>query len=128
MLDSKRAAAPQEDWLRKPISALIVWCVPIALGVLASRLFSSSRLVAVVWVIGFVWMGIGCYLNARRCHRLHCYISAPIFLLGAVVLGLEGVGLLTFGVHAIGNTISVTLTLVVFSFVPEAIWGRYKSP
>lgn len=32
---------------------------------------------AYVWAAAFAWMGVGCSLNPRRCHRLHCYISAP---------------------------------------------------
>jgi len=33
-----------------------------------------------------------CVLNARRCHRLHCYISGPVFLLGAVAPLVDGSG------------------------------------
>lgn len=125
MLDGNPAGTPQNDWARKPIAALIWWCVPIALGGAASLLISSSRIVAAVWAVVFAWMGIGCLLNARRCHRLHCYISGPVLLLGAVVVGLLGAGAITLGFHAIDNTISITLVIALFSFVPEVIWGRY---
>ena len=79
---------------------------------------------AIICVILFVWMGTGCILNARRCHRLHCYISGPTFLLGAVALGLLAAGLLGFGPHALDNIVVVTLVIALLSFVPE-IWKKY---
>jgi hypothetical protein len=70
-------------------------------------------------------MGIGCGLNARRCHRLHCYLSAPILLLGAIAAGLIGFDVVMLGPHALNNAISLTLVLALLSFVPEMIWGKY---
>ena len=87
-------------------------------------LVSSSRVVAAVWVVAFAWMGIGCVLNARRCHRMHCYFSGPILLLGAVAGGLLATGVVSLGALAINNTISITLVLALLSFVPEATWGQ----
>ena len=101
-------------------------CVPIALGASTGLLISSPRIVAAVWAVAFAWMGIGCLLNARRCHRLHCYISAPILLLGAVAVGLLGLGAINLGPHGLNNMISITLVLALFSFVPEVFWGRYR--
>jgi hypothetical protein len=126
MLDGKTAGTPQKDWTRKPIAALTLWCVPIALGASISLVISSPRIVAAVWAVAFAWMGIGCLLNARRCHRLHCYISGPILLLGAAAMGLLGLDAITLGPHGLNNTISITLVLALLSFVPEAIWGRYR--
>ena len=98
MLDSKAPAPPQKDWARKPVAALIWWYVPTALGVLAGLLISSSRVVAAVWVVAFAWMGVGCILNARRCHRLHCYFSGPVLLLAAVTVGLLASGVMNLAV------------------------------
>ncbi|MGH8089890.1 MAG: hypothetical protein ACREO6_00365 [Rudaea sp.] len=74
----------------------------------------------------FIWMGVGCLLNARRCHRLHCYFSGPILLLGAIVAGLLGFGVIAPGPHAFNNAVSITLLLALLSFVPEALWSKYK--
>jgi hypothetical protein len=126
MLEGKSSGTPQNDWARRPIAALIWWYVPTTVGVSTSLLVSSSRVVAAVWVVAFAWMGIGCVLNARRCHRLHCYFSGPILLLGAVAVGLLASGVMSLGSHAINNTISITLVLALISFLPEAIWGRYR--
>jgi hypothetical protein len=125
MLDPKGSGTPQKDWARKPIAASLLWCVPIALGAAAGLLLSSSRIVAAVWVVALSWMGIGCLLNARRCHRLHCFISGPVLLLGAVAAGLLAAGGINLGPHALNNTISITLVLALLSFVPEMIWGKY---
>ena len=77
-----------------------------------------------LWAILFVWMGTGCILNARRCHRLHCYISGPAFLLGAAVLGLLAVGLVVLEAHALNNIVGITLLAALLSFIPE-IWKKY---
>ena len=114
----------QRDWTRRPGVALTWWCAPIIMGVSVDFLSSSPRIVAVVWAGAFVWMGIGCLLNAHRCHRLHCYFSGPVLLLGAVVVSLLGFGVLTLGPHALNNTVSGTLLLALLSFVPEVIWGK----
>jgi hypothetical protein len=70
-------------------------------------------------------MGTGCILNARRCHRLHCNISGPAFLLGAISAGMLSSGASVLGSHALYYTISVTLAAGLLSFVPEVIWRKY---
>ena len=57
---------------------------PLGIGFAAHLFGLPTRGLALIWVALFVWMGTGCILNARRCHRPHCYISGPVFLLGAV--------------------------------------------
>jgi hypothetical protein len=56
---------------------------------------------------------------------LHCYISGPVFLIGAVVVGLLAAGLTFLGPHALNNVVSITFVLVILSFVPEFIGNRY---
>jgi hypothetical protein len=128
MLSNGQAVrAPQRDWSRQPASVLAWWGIPIALGASADFLTSSARVVALLWAAVFVWMGIGCLLNARRCHRLHCYFSGPVLLLGAVVVGLLGFGAVTLGPHGLSNAINGTVVLALLSFVPEWVWGKYAS-
>jgi hypothetical protein len=72
-----------------------------------------------------MWMGTGCILNARRCHRLHCYISGPTFFLGAAALALSVAGVAFKGPHSLNNIVGITLTVASLSFVPEMIWRKY---
>jgi hypothetical protein len=111
-----------DDWVRQPRAAFLWWCLPLAAGFSLGPLGVPVRLAAAVWAILFVWMGSGCLLNALRCHRLHCYISGPIFLLGAAATALFAMGLLR--VH-LSNVVSAVLLLVLASFLPEIIWTRY---
>jgi hypothetical protein len=113
------------DWTRQPGGALVWWCIPLGVAAAASLVLSSLQIVAVVWTVAFAWMGIGCLLNARRCHRLHCYFSGPVLLLGSLSVGCIGLGVLTFGPHGLNNAVSLTLVLALLSFVPEMIWGKY---
>ena len=111
----------RNDWVTRPGAGFFWWCLPLGVGFAANFLALPVRSTAIIWVILFVWMGTGCILNARRCHRLHCYISGPTFLLGAVTLGLLAAGLLGFGPHALNNIVGATLIVALLSFVPE-IW------
>jgi hypothetical protein len=114
----------RSDWVTRPGAGFFWWCLPLGLGFAANFLALPVRGTAIIWVILFVWMGTGCILNARRCHRLHCYISGPTFLLGALVLGFLAAGVLAFGPRALNNIVGVTLVIALLSFVPE-IWKKY---
>lgn len=115
----------RNDWVRRPGMGFVWWCLPLGLGVAANFFTSSARSTATVWVMMFVWMGTGCILNARRCHRLHCYISGPAFFLGAVALALFAMGVAPLGEHSLNNIVGITLGAVLLSFVPEIIWRKY---
>ena len=119
------APEPPNDWARQLPASVFWWCAPIAAGVAVSFAGLSPRTTGVVWAIAFIWMGAGCLLNAMRCHRLHCYISGPVFLLGAVVVALLAAGLVDLGPHGLNNAVSATLVLVLLSFAPEFFWKRY---
>jgi hypothetical protein len=114
----------RNDWVTRPGAGFFWWCFPLGVGFAANFLQLSASASALIWAILFVWMGTGCILNARRCHRLHCYISGPSFLLGAAALGLFAAGMLTFGPHSTNNIIGVTLVVALLSFMPE-VWKRY---
>lgn len=115
-----------KDLFAKPISAFIWWGLPIIVGIAASLFGSPLAIIELIWMFLFVWMGAGCVLNALSCHRLHCYISGPVFLLGALVCALFATGLIALGPHALNNVVSITLVLALLSFVPEVIWRKYS--
>jgi hypothetical protein len=113
------------DWVRRPGMGFVWWCLPLGAGVAANFFAISGRATALVWMLSFIWMGTGCILNARRCHRLHCYLSGPAFFLGAATLALLAAGVALLGLHSLNNIVGITLTLAVLSFVPEIIWRKY---
>ena len=115
----------QADWVQQPVSALLWWCLPLTLAFAINLFALPQPVTALVWALAFAWMGMGCLLNARRCHRLHCYISGPAFFLGAIVIGLLGSGVLALGQHAINNAVGFTLAAALLSFVPEIVWRKY---
>ena len=110
------------DWVMRPGAGFFWWCLPLGVGFAANFLQLLARTSAIIWAFLFVWMGTGCILNARRCHRLHCYISGPAFFVGAAALGLFAAGMLTF--VSTNNIIGMTLAVALLSFVPE-IWKKY---
>jgi hypothetical protein len=114
----------RNDWVTRPGAGVFWWCLPLCIGCASNSFALPARDLALIWMVSFVWMGTGCVLNARRCHRLHCYISGPVFLLGAAALGLFAAGLLAFGPHSLNNIVGVTLLAALLSFVPE-IWKKY---
>jgi hypothetical protein len=123
-----RAMSAAADWARSPISVAIWWVVPIVAGNLADHLPLSRPVTALVWVVALAWMGLGCILNARRCHRRHCYFSGPVLLAGAVAVALVGWDVVPLGPNGLSLTLWTTLGLALLSFLPELIWGRYARP
>jgi hypothetical protein len=119
------ASAAQKDWARKPLTILLWWGLPIAIGVSASLLRLPFRAGAGVCAVAFAWMATGCLLNARRCHRVHCYISGPVLLLGAATAGLVAIGVVDLGPRAFSNAVSAILVMALLSFGPELVWKRY---
>jgi hypothetical protein len=113
------------DWVRRPGTGFVWWCLPLGVGIAANFFASSPHVAALVWVASFVWMGTGCLLNARHCHRLHCYISGPAFFLGAVALALFATGVALLGPHSLNNIVGITIIVALLSFLPEMIWRKY---
>lgn len=120
---TKRSAAL--DWVRSPVRLAIWWVIPIVVGNLADHLPLSRPVTSLIWAAALAWMGLGCVLNARRCHRRHCYFSGPILLTGAVVIVLVGWDVVSLGSNGLSLTIWTTFGLVLLSFLPEVVWGKY---
>lgn len=119
---------PNSDALRRPAQAIFWWGLPLVLGWSADILKPPSPFHSLIWSAALAWMGLGCALNARRCHRLHCYIAAPILFAGAAGVALVGLGLTPLGPETLGYVINGTLGLALLSFAAEAVFGKYAHP
>jgi hypothetical protein len=117
--------AVRNDWARQPLSVCLWWGLPVAIGASASLLHLPFRADAGLCAVLFLWMAMGCLLNAMRCHRLHCYISGPVLLAGAVFAALAARGLIDMSPRVFGNAVGATLVLALLSFLPEILWKRY---
>jgi hypothetical protein len=96
------------------------------LGLSSDFLGLSQAQAAFLWAGSLAWMGTGCVLNALRCARLHCFISGPALWLGAIASGLVGLGIIS-GRQMLADVVDVTFLLVVLSYVPEWIRGKYAA-
>lgn len=101
------------------ISGFYIWCLPIVVLFIGLG-WSAAR--PWLWIAALGVMGVGCIINARRCRRLHCYFTAPIFLFagGYVVLSLAHV----VSLHP-RTFLSVVLGLAAVTRVLELPLGRY---
>lgn len=104
---------------------LVAWGVPILLfGVTAN----ASDELLVPWISGILfsvamtWGGISCLVNAKRCGRVHCTVTGPVFLVLAVVSWATVAGVSHIRYSTLGN---MALLVLGASLVPELFGKRY---
>jgi hypothetical protein len=112
-----------KDLIGRPTTFLFWWGLPLAIGFSAAFLHSSLGIWA--WVVALAWMGVGCALNAVRCRRLHCYVSAPVFCLGAATLAAIALGVGPLGSDAVTYIVDGALGVAIISWSLEAVFGKY---
>src|SRR6266536_4790683 len=96
-----------------------LWCVP-TLALVFGLSWNAAR--PWLWIPALLVMGAGCVVNARRCGRLHCYLTGPIFLLAAVYMILAEVNV----VRLLPNVfVLVVLGAAALACLAELPWGRY---
>ncbi|HLK23740.1 MAG TPA: hypothetical protein VKT30_03690 [Caulobacteraceae bacterium] len=113
------------DLARRPLSAAVLWGLPIVVGNAVNLLRPALAADALVWAGCLAWMGAGCWLNAQRCSRLHCMLSAPILFVAAGLAGGIALGAAPAWPWALNATIWGAFGLVLLSFAAELVWGRY---
>ncbi len=115
------------DLLARPSSAVFWWGIPVLAGVSTNFLPISPRSTVLVWAAAMAWMGVGCALNALRCHRLHCYIAAPVLIVGAAGATAASLGLAPLGPATASYVINIALVLALLTMLVEPVWGKYRS-
>ena len=123
--------APNDDRTQRDLSAragsfLAVWGAPVLAGLAASLLAPSTAWAAGAWSLALAWMGGACLVNARRCGRVHCYVSGPILLAGAGLATASGGSVLDFVPSGVSLIVAATLALAALTYLLELVWGRYR--
>ena len=121
------------DALRKPRdllrtwSLLWLWVVPIVVINVANALYNGHHLSSsgegAVQVTGTAWIGIACYINSRRCDRLHCKIDGTLLPLLSLVGVVNLLRVTSFSWLAYSNAFNI---IIVASFVAECLYGMRK--
>lgn len=93
---------------------ILLWWLPAAL-VLVGLWAPSLR--AALWIPSFAVMGIACLANARRCGRLHCFLTGPLFLFGSVATALDAGPWLVLVIVAAGTVAAFALEWLRGSYV-----------
>lgn len=120
--ESSCVKALRTDWA-SGLRGCLIWGIPAAVLVI-----SPVQYFVIVWPIVLTFMGLACSLNARRCGRVHCYLTGPFFLLLALVGLLYGLDVVPLGARG-WSMLSIALVAgsVIFICVPEWLFGRYRS-
>jgi len=116
----------RRDWLNHQLVSVLLWKLPAAIMVVTAFLDIGSMFRAIFWAGSLFVMSGGCFMNAARCGRLHCYLTGPFFLVMALVSLLHGFDMiplresawLLIGVVTVVGGIGLT-------YIPEWAWGRY---
>lgn len=114
--------APHTDWA-SGLRGCLTWGIPAAVLIM-----SPMQYFAIVWPAVLAFMGVACWLNARRCGRVHCYFTGPFYSLLALAGLLYGLGVVPLGARG-WSILSMVLVVgsVVFICLPEWLFGRYRA-
>lgn len=111
---------------------VLVWCLP-GLLFLAGIHWTAAR--PLLWIPSLVVAGSACLVNASRCGRLHCFLTGPLFLLGALGTLLDASGMLaidwrwTLATVTLGTGFGYGLEWLRGAYVgPEGVRSRCQSP
>jgi hypothetical protein len=117
---------PRDIFANLPVAIVVFW-IPILAIAVTGYAHIDYMIRTWVWTGGCLIMAVGCIVNAMRCGRLHCYLTGPFFLLGALASLAYGFGFLPLGASGWG-IIGYTLLagVVLLTYLPEHFLGRYR--
>jgi len=115
------------DLSTNPLPFWLLWGGPIVLMLSMNFIRLPIEWTTVILSACLAWMGLGCAINARRCHRRHCYYASPVLLAGAILTLLVGFGTIDLGRDGLIYVNGGTFALVALTFLPEKLQGKYRS-
>ncbi|MGR0140591.1 hypothetical protein [Pseudomonas sp. RSP] len=104
------------DSLRQTWQVISFWGLPAAVATLTIVLADRHPALLLAASAALAVMGGACLVNAARCRRLHCYLTAPYFL----VLALGALLAYDFDLH--GEQFSRLWLLLALAATPLLIW------
>ena len=108
------------------ITGAVFW-LPALVLVASGFLTIGQGWRSAVWAAALGTMGVACVANAIRCHRVHCYVTGPFFLVMALVALLYGLGVVPLGPDAWNIIGAVALVgAAVLWWLPEVFFGKYR--
>ncbi len=114
----------QRDLTGRKVGRFVLWQLPVI--VFVAGYFVAPTWRTILWTAALTVAGTACIANAARCGRLHCYLTGPFLLFGAVVTLTYGLGVLPLGPGRWGSIgLVVAVGSCFFGCVPEWIWGKY---
>lgn len=103
-------------------TGLVLWRLPLVL-IFAGLFWPAGRFW--LWIPSFVLSGTACLANAFRCGRVHCYLTGPLYLGGA--LYLIGVGWSPGSLpFEAGTFLLVVFGLALTARAAERVTGAYR--
>ena len=126
-MDPMETICRSRDLLANPWSAFAVFGLPIIAIIIAGNSSLSNGWRTAVWTVALSVMGTACIANARRCGRVHCYLTGPFFLVMAGIALLYGLGFVPLdrrGWNLIG--LIVLVGGIGLCCLPEMFLGKYR--
>lgn len=123
MADSCPPSSEQRD-LIAGWTGLALWRVPLLL-IFVGLFWPAGRFW--LWIPSFLVSGSACLVNALRCGRVHCWVTAPLYL--GAALYLAGVLSLPERVPFEAGTFLLTVFgLALIARMSERVTGAYRKP
>jgi hypothetical protein len=121
---SECATSHDKDLLGSRWAMWLLWIAPWILIIGSSHTANTTH--TVVWASSFTVGGAACIVNARRCGRVHCFYTGPLYLLAALASLLYGLHVLPLGQHGWDWIIDTTAALSLLACCGlERLLGKY---
>ncbi len=117
----------ENDLATRALPFWALWGAPVAIMLSMNFLRLPVAWTTVILSGCLAWMGIGCAVNARKCHRRHCYYASPVLLVGAGLTLLVGFDAVDLGTYGLMHVTWGTFALVLLTFLPEKLLGKYRN-
>ena len=117
---------PRNDLLGSHWATWLLWIGPWVLIIVSGNAANTTH--TIIWTGCFAFSGTACLINARRCARLHCFYTGPLFLLAAVASLLYGLGIISLGPNGWNWILCVAITGTLLACCGlETLFGKYRS-